>query len=175
MVHVEGTRAHSARHRVETMSGIFCDLAINANVPIVPVRFSGGLPVLPVSDKLEYPVGMGRQDYHLGTPILPAELAALPLKPRIARVVDAINTLGPDADAETPLPGDAALAAAVEARSAKTGLGLGLATIIEVLRERDDLGPHLCRLIEALDSDAPTTFGDGAEERWLEDLLRLFR
>ncbi len=175
MVHVEGTRAHSARHRVETMSGIFCDLAINAGVPIVPVRFAGGLPVAPASEKLEYPVGMGRQDYHLGAPILPQELAELPLKPRIARVVDAINALGPDASTETPLAGDPELAQAALSRVSRTGLGLGLATIVELLNSRNYLGPHLTRFLNAVDGERRATSGSSPEDRWVDGLLALFR
>ncbi len=103
MVHVEGTRAHSCREPVKNMSGIFCDLAIRAGVPIVPVKFTGGLPVTPVEEKLEYPVGFGKQTYWLGAPILPGELEALPYKERTDRVRDAINELGPNPeDPSTP-------------------------------------------------------------------------
>ena len=176
MVHVEGTRAHAARHRVESMSGVFCDLAINAGVPIVPVRFSGGLPVTPSADKLEYPVAMGRQDYYLGRPIFPRELSALPYKERTEHVMAAINSLGPnELSVELPLKGDASFAAAVDARVARTGVPVGLSTIVEVLRAREDAGPHVKRLLEAVDAGTAPAFGDEPEERWLRDLARMFQ
>ena len=171
MVHVEGTRAHSARHRVTKMSGVFCDLAIGAGVPVVPVRFSGGLPIEPVAEKLEYPVGMGRQDYWLGTPILPEELAALPYKARIERVTAAIGALGADPDGETPLPGDPGLAARIAERTERSGAGVGLATLVEVLAARDELGPEARRLVAAVDGEPLT--GDGAKERWLRELAQM--
>lgn len=171
MVHVEGTRAHSARHRLQKMSGIFCDLAINANVPVVPVRFSGGLPIEPVTDKLEYPVGMGRQDYWLGAPITPAELAALPYKERIERIVGAIGALGPDADIETPLPGDPELAAAVAQRVAG-GTSDGLATLVEVIARRDNLGADTRTLLSAVDgAEVP----EGPTADWTRGLAAMLR
>ncbi|MHC4390942.1 MAG: hypothetical protein ACYS22_06445, partial [Planctomycetota bacterium] len=61
MVHVEGTRALTARHAVEKMSGSFIDLALAVGAPVVPVRFVGGLPVEPLDERIEFPVGMGTQ------------------------------------------------------------------------------------------------------------------
>jgi 1-acyl-sn-glycerol-3-phosphate acyltransferase len=104
MVHVEGTRALSARQPVATMSGVFIDLALAANVPVVPVRFAHGLPLEPVQARLEFPVGLGRQAYHLGAPISADELRALTYKARSERVLAAINSLGPDVLAEQPTP-----------------------------------------------------------------------
>ena len=168
MVHVEGTRAHSARHRVANMSGVFCDLAIGAGVPIVPIRFVGGLPVESAADKLEYPVGMGRQDYYVGRPLMPAELSALPYKERVGTVIAAINRLGPSAEEEQPQAGDRELAAAVDGRAARTGVGVGLATIVEVLRARPSRSEAVGRLLAAV--DGPLGQGDDAESRWLNDL-----
>ena len=112
MIHVEGTRALTCRAPVQKMSGAFLDMAIATGAPVVPVRFAGGLPVEPLTAKLEYPVGMGGQQITIGAAILPAELAALPYKERKERVIDAINGLGPAASEEVPLPPDPGFAAA---------------------------------------------------------------
>ncbi len=80
MIHVEGTRALTCRAPVQKMSGAFLDMAIATGAPVVPVRFAGGLPVEPLTAKLEYPVGMGGQRITIGAAILPAELAALPVQ-----------------------------------------------------------------------------------------------
>ena len=95
MVHVEGTRSLTCRAPVLKMSGAFLDMAIATGAPVVPVRFVGGLPVEPLAARLEYPVGMGRQEIAIGAAIPPAELAALPYKERKERVIAAINGLGP--------------------------------------------------------------------------------
>ena len=167
----EGTRAHSARHRVEKMSGIFCDLAIETGLPIVPVRFRGGLPVEPVEEKLEYPVGMGRQDYWLGRPIAPAELAALSYKERIERVVGAIEGLGASTAQEVPHAPDPVFEAKVLAR-VQTGVRIGVATLVELLAARDDASVEVKSVLAAIDRGDLGGFGDDAAGRWLEGLAR---
>ena len=102
MVHVEGTRATSCRAPVTKMSGALVDLAIRVGAPIVPVRFVGGLPVEPLSTRLEYPVGMGRQDIFLGAPLAPETLAAMHYGERIGHVLASINGLGPSHTQEVP-------------------------------------------------------------------------
>ena len=100
LVHVEGTRQLSARQPIAKMSGIFVDLALEVGAPIVPVAFVGGLPVEPLEERLEFPVGHGRQSYRLGRPILASELKGLPYKERNEKVLDAIRALRPTS--ETP-------------------------------------------------------------------------
>ncbi len=95
LVHVEGTRQLSARQPIEKMSGVFVDLALEAGLPVVPVAFVGGLPVEPLEDRLEFPVGHGRQTYRLGRPILASELKGLPYKERNEKVLAAIRALSP--------------------------------------------------------------------------------
>jgi 1-acyl-sn-glycerol-3-phosphate acyltransferase len=82
MIHVEGTRGLSCAQPVTKMSGVFVDLAITLNAPIVPVRFVHGLPREPLTERIEYPFGMGRQDYYVGAPIEPETLAKVPYKER---------------------------------------------------------------------------------------------
>ncbi len=171
MVHVEGTRAQSATHRVEKMSGIFCDLAIQAGVPVIPVRFTGGLPVEPSADKLEYPVGYGRQRYWIGRPIAPAELAAMPYKDRNEAVMRAINRLGPAED--TPRGGDSGLATRAAERASRTGVGLGLATVAQVLVERPGGGEETARLRRSLEGGLGAGLGTDPRGAWLERLVRL--
>ena len=118
---------------------------------------------------------MGRQDYWLGAPILPEELAALPYKERTQRVTAAIEALGPDPATEEPNRGDAELAARVEARAARSASGAGLATLVEVLHARADLGDEARRLLELVDEPAAKAPGDGPEARWLTDLAALLR
>jgi 3-oxoacyl-(acyl-carrier-protein) synthase/3-hydroxymyristoyl/3-hydroxydecanoyl-(acyl carrier protein) dehydratase/1-acyl-sn-glycerol-3-phosphate acyltransferase len=121
MVHVEGTRSLACRRPVVKMSSMFIDMALAVGAPIIPVRFVGGLPVAELPKRLEFPFGFGRQDYWLGRPIFPDELAALPYKDRKAVVISAINGLGPDVMAETPSASDPAFGAAVDEWITRTG------------------------------------------------------
>jgi len=172
MVHVEGTRSHRADEPVRTMSGIFCDLAIGAGVSIVPVRFTGGLPVEPVAEKLEYPHAMGRQDYWLGAPISPAELAALPYKARTERVMSAINALGPTDGSDAPFAPDRALEERVRTLDQTTGAGVGLATVLAVLEGVRAPSEAARRLVEGARRGVLET-NDTPEDRWLAGLARM--
>ena len=138
MVHVEGTRSLDCRAKVTRMSGTFIDMALSVDRPIVPVRFVGGLPPEPLDARIEFPYRMGQQDYYLGAPILPADLARLSYRERTAHVVAAINALGPSNDVELPLGGDAALDAAARAWREETGAEHGPATLFRILEALED-------------------------------------
>jgi len=122
MIHVEGTRALSCAQPVSKMSGVFVDLALTLNAPIVPVRFVHGLPREPLAERLEYPAGMGRQDYYVGAPIEPETLASMPYKDRTETVMRAINALGPGHELEAPFESDPSFEAEVEAWAAHQGI-----------------------------------------------------
>jgi hypothetical protein len=86
-------------------------------VPIVCVRFSGGLPVEPlVAGKLEFPIGYTAQAYHFASPIFPDALRRYSLIEQKQVVLETIQKVGPSSDHEVPYPPDAALCAAVEKR-----------------------------------------------------------
>ena len=139
LIHVEGTRAHSCRAKVERMSGVLIELAMAVELPVAPVRFVGGLPEAPVADKLEFPLGMGKQDYYVGRPIMPDELASLSYKARVERVVAAINGLGP-AD-ELPKAPDPEFESRVEARLARgPAIDLPFGVMAEVMASLETLG-----------------------------------
>ncbi|MFD2331656.1 beta-ketoacyl synthase N-terminal-like domain-containing protein [Cohnella sp. GCM10020058] len=94
LVHVEGTRARTEDKEVTVVSGIWTDLALQGNIPIVPVRFRGGLPAEESESRLEFPVGYGSQHYYIGRPIFPDELRALPLPARKQVILEALNGTG---------------------------------------------------------------------------------
>jgi hypothetical protein len=173
MIHVEGTRQTAAGRPVTKMSGVFVDLALTLGAPIVPVRFSRGLPREDVADRLEFPLGLGRQDYDLGAPILPEELAALPYKDRTERVMAALNATGVPHDAEQPCAPDPSLAARAEAWRPRTRSDAH-AVIAAVLDERRaELGPELNAVLESLETGGPIE-GASEEGLWLAELRALF-
>ena len=133
LVHVAGTRSLACRQPITKMSSVFIDLALAAGVPIIPVRFMGGLPVLPLEERIEFPFQFGRQDYWLGRPLMPEALAELSLKEKLETVLNALNGLGPDLSLETPAPGEAAFAASVAAWRARSGASLNDAVLYSAL------------------------------------------
>ncbi len=143
LVHVQGDYARSTRDDVGIVSASLIDLAIDADLPIVPVRFAGGLPTEPLAYPLQFPIDFARQEYVLGAPILPAALRANNLRERGAMVRDAINALAPSR--AEPFPGNPALAAAV-ARHVARGRPLMAAVLAELFERHDprtgfDLAP----------------------------------
>ena len=102
LIHAEGTRAASCRAPLAPFSGVPIDLAIERGVPIVPVRFSGGLPVESSGRKYDFPVGLSTQDVWIGRPLRPEVLAPLPYRERVLCVRAAIEALGPPRELERP-------------------------------------------------------------------------
>ena len=91
MVHAPGTRATAPKEPVTRLSSVFLDLAVELNLPIVPLGFSRGLPTQGVTQKQEFPWAHGAQRYRLGSPILPHTLQMLPYAKRRQHVLEAIN------------------------------------------------------------------------------------
>jgi 3-hydroxymyristoyl/3-hydroxydecanoyl-(acyl carrier protein) dehydratase/1-acyl-sn-glycerol-3-phosphate acyltransferase len=171
MVHVEGTRALSCRQPVEKMSGAFIDMALAVGAPVVPVRFVGGLPADPLATRLEFPTGMGRQDIHLGKPLMPEVLARLHYGARKELVVAAINGLGVPNALEQPLRGDPDFERRVNAWQAARGVSDEHATLHAILAELASPGDEVRRLLAA--PDASALAGDESPEgRWLLELGR---
>jgi len=133
LVHVEGKHAAAARQPVEVVSTALIDLAVGKNTPIVPVRFAGGLPVTPVAAPRAFPVAYGQQDFLIGAPLLPGELAPLSSAERRVRVLAALNGFDDRWMTETPNPGDAAFAAAVAAWQQTHGVTAVQAVLYQTL------------------------------------------
>ncbi|MCC7123449.1 MAG: hypothetical protein IT178_01270 [Acidobacteria bacterium] len=93
MVHVEGTRATRGRQPVTTVSAVWADLAVKAGLTIVPLRYCGGLPIADGAARLEFPFGMGAQEFVLGRAMPGDTLASLPLPERRDRILAALAEL----------------------------------------------------------------------------------
>jgi hypothetical protein len=96
---------------VATVSAVWADLAVQANLTIVPLRFCHGLPLAGPSGRVEFPVGLGAQELVLGRAISGTELASLPLNARRDRILSGLAEL--DAYDTGPVP-DAMFAARVQ-------------------------------------------------------------
>lgn len=106
LVHVEGTRQTEPAQRIAQVSSTWMDLALERGLPIVPVAFRGGAS----GSGTRHEVPPGLQTHHVGSPILPEDLAALPYAERRRVVAEAIDALGvPEAlaDGDVLQPGPA--------------------------------------------------------------------
>ncbi|MGU3422982.1 beta-ketoacyl synthase N-terminal-like domain-containing protein [Methylobacterium sp. D54C] len=132
LVHTDGTRARRGGVPVASVSTVLIDLALEHDMPIVPVRFAGGLPLVEVAESQVLPVDLGRQDHYVGFAIAPASLRAMPFARRAAFVLAELNGLGPSGESDGPLPGDGTLSQSV-ARERRRGLAPLQATLRAVL------------------------------------------
>ncbi|OSM07319.1 putative beta keto-acyl synthase [Magnetofaba australis IT-1] len=174
MVHVEGTRSRQCRQPVTQLSGVLIDFALEAGIPIVPLRFVGGLPVAPVAESLEFAPGFARQDIYLGAPLAAEELRKLPLVERKARVLDALNGLGPDLMTETPHTPNEAFAQRVAQRQQGQGVEFVRAALLQALAEFPQLGEHERALLTALERGG-TIPGETEQAAWLRELQGWFQ
>ncbi len=120
-LHTEGRLGLTCRNPVKILSSVFIDMAIESDLPIVPVRFTGGLPVKKLENTLDFPVGYAKQDYYIGTPIMPETLKALNYADRRKMVIKAINRLGGPNKQETPGKPAPQFIKAVESWKQQTG------------------------------------------------------
>ena len=150
LVHVEGTRALAADQPVTKISSIFLDMAIEKGVPMVPVRFVGGLPREATGERYDFPFGNGKQDYLLGTPILPEELKKLPYGQRPKFVMDRINTLGPAKNEDVLLPPNPAFESKTRFFMETFGFPKIQAMLFAILQEIDDPCEETAVLVKAV-------------------------
>lgn len=168
-LHPEGKLGLSCRHPVKTLSSVFLDLAIDMDLPIIPVKFAGGLPVEEMKDVRDFPMGYGRQDYHIGKPILPEELKKQAYADRRKLVIDAINGLGPSCKTERPNPPDPVFMKEVSSWIAEKGVSEVQAVIFKAFERLQDHDPESRRFIQRA-YDKSVTFGDDPKGKWLSEL-----
>ncbi|PCI37634.1 MAG: beta-ketoacyl synthase [Elusimicrobia bacterium] len=170
MVHVEGTRQLDCRAPVANMSSVFSDLAVRENVPIVPVKYAGGLPRKQLEKGLVYPYGYARQDYWIGAPIEAEELTELLPLERKKRVLDAINFLGPVAEEEhTP---DLNFDKRVRAWTKKTGATTSFTVILKALIDLESPCDDTVKIVEGA-RKGKLTLPATEHGRWLADFAKL--
>ena len=132
LVHVEGTRRRSARRgRVQFLSPLWPALALETGWPVVPVRFTGGLPREDEGRRHDFPVDLGRQRIRVGAPIPAQAFRGLGEGDSVHMCRDAVNALS-DAD-EHPLPGLPGLADTTVRWQELTGTGEGPAKCLAAL------------------------------------------
>ena len=171
-IHCEGKLALTCREPVRNLSSVFIDMALDCRLPIVPVRLTGALPVEPMESTRDFPMGYCKQDYHIGRPIMPEELEAMPYAERRKVVMAAINGLGPLNSEEVPLPPDPDFAREVEAWMQKTGVPEVQAVMYKTLENaRYPLSDETKAILDLVQKDKPIDTSD-ARGKWLEQFSR---
>lgn len=152
LVHVEGTRAEAANQPVTRLSSIFLDMAIDKNLPLVPLRFVGGLPAEPSEERFDFPFGNGKQDYLIGAPIMPEQLKKMPYGQRPRFLMELINNLGPGKDEDTLLAPDKTFVSKTRFFMETFGFPKMQAMLFAILQMIDDPCEETAQLITAIQS-----------------------
>ncbi len=167
-VHVQGTRAQSSRDRVTQLSASLLDMALALDAPIVPVWLGGGLPATPVSERLDFPIDYGRQDYVVGRPIEAAQLKALPYAQRRELVMQEINAL---VTGDEPIhAGDTSLARQV-ARLAPRGVTSMQAVMLAMLAAASPASSETQQVLKRIEGGR-AGWVDDDRGRWLDAVCR---
>jgi len=172
-VHVEGQLGLQCRRPVEKLSSVFIDLAQKLEVPIVPVRLAGALPVQAAGSTFDFPLGYAKQDYTLGRPVLPQELADLPYAQRRTHLLAAINGVGPDRPQATEEPNepDPAFTARVQAWRQRLDLPEVQAVVLAILEETPASSAQTRLVLQAIETGG-LTLPDDQVGRWLAEVVR---
>ncbi len=152
LVHVEGTRAAAAGQPVVRLSSVFLDMAIEKNLPLIPLRFVGGLPAEALTERLDFPFGNGKQDYIIGAPVMPEQLKKMPYGQRPRFLMDLINSLGPGKGEDLPLPADKNFVAKTRFFIDTFGFAKMQAMLFAILQMIDDPCEETAQLIKAVQS-----------------------
>jgi hypothetical protein len=153
LIHVAASRMLTCRDPLRTLSGVLLDLAIALEMPVFPVRFLGGLPVEPLEGFLDFPCGLGKQQYLIGRAIPAATLAAMPYGARRALVMERINALGVPAANEVPSLPNPYLKSRMRAPMTRLGvLEPALATIWAALSEARNPAPEIAAVLAGIDA-----------------------
>ncbi len=171
LVHVQGTRSTNCREPVQVLNPMFVEMALATGAPIIPVRFTGGLPADPLDEKIDVPVGYTKQVYWIGRPILPEELTDLGFVERSERVLAGINGLGPSNAVEEPGVPDPAFGETVAAWSARTGANSLWNIICAVLEALPDPSPDTRRILDGARAGR-LVLGDSPVDRWVAAFAR---
>lgn len=172
LVHAAASRVLTCRAVVRTLSSVFIDLAIRGRIPIVPVKFRGGLPATPLEGFLDFPVGYGGQDFCLGRAITPDELARTPFRERRELVLERINTLGGALTDEHPAPADPAFAADVAAFMERFGvLEPAFAVLWAALRRLPATTPPITAMLAGIEVGR-LEIGGSPQDRWIAHVTR---
>lgn len=173
MVHAPGTRATRAGEQVERVSSALIDLALDLEIPIVPVYFAGGLPNEAITDgKLEFPVDQTAQVYRIGAPLPASALRAMPYGERRQAVLGAINSLTPAA----PTPGASQPELVAEVAEIATQLDSDEinSTLLSILMNQEDPGHDTRQILGSQLGDHELSARTPEHRKWLEAMIERF-
>lgn len=173
LIHVEGARQPTCRTPVRNMSSDLLEFLLSLNVPLVPVRFAGGLPIKGNGySYYEFPYQFARQDYYVGAPLDANQIGGLPAYERKSSLLAAISSVGPDYTREFPNDPNCQLESEVIQWMNQTGVEFPYAVLFKTLSAlpKAVLSPtcaHLLRMV----TDERLRVPDSPQGEWLNEMV----
>lgn len=168
LVHVAGTRSISCRQPVKDLSAVFIDLAIQLNIPIIPVKFVGGLPIEPLTTTLEFPWRYTHQDYYLGKAIHPQTLQNIGNLERKKLILHRLNNLGIAFAKMSPHNSNSDFEREIKLWRKKTGVSEVRAVFYKLLEKITNPPPEILTLITGIQQGYLKS-DDTPERTWLKN------
>ncbi|MEM6401569.1 MAG: SDR family NAD(P)-dependent oxidoreductase [Cyanobacteria bacterium P01_D01_bin.116] len=173
LVHVEGTRSLTCRQPVTDLSTVFIDLALELNLPIIPVKFVGGLPIKPLEKRLEFPLHYTYQEFHLGKAIYPEDIKYIGNLERKNLILERLNNLGSKPNKSFPNQADMNFEKEVHLWMKRTGVSEIYAVLYKVFEEIYNPINEVEALVKGISqgkllvSDTPEGYWLGEFGKWL--------
>ncbi len=173
LVHIEGTRSLSCRQPVTNLSAVFIDLALELNLPIIPVKFVGGLPIKPLETRIDFPYRYTSQNYYLGKAIYPENLKNLGNLERKNLILQRLNQLGTEPEKSFPNQPDVNFEKEVNLWMQKTGITEIYAVLYKLLEEVYNPSNEVQALVKGICQgklevdDTPEGYWLGEFGKWL--------
>lgn len=173
LIHTEGTRAQSCREKTSKVSRRVIQMAIQAELPMVPVRFAGGLPVAKSENRLNFPIGYGAQSYYIGSPIHAKEIKHLSHTEQKDIILQSINQLGIPVENELPSHPDESFQIALECLMQALKIPQDLAILLKVLQGIPHPSAETARLLACIDGQ-DARWHNNPTDQWLSGLRPCF-
>ena len=168
LIHVEGTRSLSCQQPIKNLSAVFIDLAIELDIPIIPIGFTGGLPIEALETRSEFPIGYTQQNYHIGASISPSTLKQIPNAERKALVLERLNQLCEIKTASPQTP-EHSFEQAVHLWMKQKGVSEIQAVLYKTLEEISAPAPEIRTMLRGI-REGYLQVSDSPESRWLGEL-----
>ncbi|WP_274361682.1 lysophospholipid acyltransferase family protein [Paenibacillus thermotolerans] len=176
LIHVEGTRRPHCRFPLQTLTTPVLDLAMTRGVPIIPIRFAGGLPSEdPGEVYCDFPYRYAKQDIYFGDPMYPSELRELKRNEQKETILRTIEAVGPDYMLEEPNEPNYLFQAEVDRWAKLQGIDPNQAVVYQALTSvpEANLTPGMKLLLQKVEAGERLE-GRTPLEQWLEFYWYLF-
>ena len=140
-------------------------------MPIIPVKFVGGLPVETLEQRLEFPYRYTSQNYHLGQAIYPEDLKKLGNVERKTLILEKLNQLGGSLAHSFPHQPNLEFETQVHSWMQNTGVSEVRAVMYTLLKQIPNPTPEVQSLLKII-AQKEIELSDSPKDHWLREFAQ---